>query len=70
MSRFYLIAPAADATERMADPTCYTTDPRLNIAATEAVLSYTDEQTGGLSQSEALDLMAGPAWTGSDSSIP
>tara|TARA_R110000822_G_scaffold114768_2_gene246453 strand:- start:647 stop:853 length:207 start_codon:yes stop_codon:yes gene_type:complete len=65
MSRFYLVVSASDVADRMADPDCYTTDPRYNVARSQAVLSYTEEQAGGLDHPDAVALMATTPWTGS-----
>ena len=64
MSRFYLVVGASDVAGRMADPDCYTTDPRYNAARSQAVLNYTEEQPGGLNHAEAVALMVTAAWVG------
>lgn len=64
MSRFYLVVNASDVADRMADPDCYTTDPRYNAARSQAVLSYAEEQSGGLDHAEAVALMDTAPWVG------
>ena len=65
MIRFYLVVSASDVADRMADPDCYTTDPRYNVSRSQAVLSYTKKQAGGLDHADAATLMASAPWTGS-----
>jgi len=65
MSRFYLVVSASDVPDKMSDPGCYTTDPRYNAARSKAILSYTEEQPGGLDHAGAVALMETAPWTGS-----
>lgn len=60
---YYKIVPAADAPAAMAEEGSLTSEPRLSIDETQALVTYSTNEDDRISQEETLTIMASLAWT-------
>ena len=63
MSDHYKTVPSSDAPAEMAKPECETENPRYSLDDSLAMLRYSSSVDGSIPHSDAMELLATPAWT-------
>ena len=60
--KHYKVFASDDVEEAMRNPACVTTNPRYNLAGTQAILSFRVPVDGCINHEQALELVQGPDW--------